>query len=104
MIELELSPAHRPGYYRAAWDGLALTSSRQPFYDAARVLLGMGAAPGEELAARWAGSSIVALRSTVGDAARWVVEESDRTGLRLRAYRSPEEKGLRPALVVGLGA
>jgi hypothetical protein len=62
--------------YAAVLDGRKLCSSRQPFYEAARVLLGEGVDPETVLEATHQGSSIVAMRSTVGEAARWTVSES----------------------------
>ena len=32
---------------------------------------------------------------TVGEAAKWTVEETDERGLQRRPYRTPEEKGLK---------
>lgn len=87
MIELVLKPASTPGRYVAEMNGVPVVSSKQPFYDAARELLGRGVVPETELRARWHGSEIVAMRSTVGEAARWMVEETDKGGLSRRKWR-----------------
>jgi hypothetical protein len=89
-LELALSPvAGRPGFYAADLGGCrVVAASRQPFLDAARALLALGVPPGAALAARHVGSAIVAMRSTVGEAAALAVEETDDRGLRLRRWRA----------------
>lgn len=71
-IELSLSPTpNRPGYFSAQLGGRCiLKASRQPLYDAARVLLGEGLAPETPIATRHAGSPIVATRSTLAEASK----------------------------------
>jgi hypothetical protein len=88
VIALVLHPVPgRPGAHDAMHGGRRLCRSRQPFLDGARALLAAGVAPETVLEARHRGSAIVALRSTVGEAARWTIEESDRDGLRRRLWR-----------------
>ncbi len=77
----------RPGIYDAMLGQRRIVRSRQPLLDAARVLLGEGADPATVIEACHLGSGTVALRSTIGDAARWTLEESDRGGLRRRLWR-----------------
>lgn len=60
-----------------------------PFYSAARVLLDEGVSPDTVLTMRHEGSSIVSMRSTIGEAARLTVTEEDKKGLRVRKYRPP---------------
>lgn len=82
-IDRELVPLPAsPGRYKATVGGEELCRSRQPFYDAARALLAEGYAPETVLEARHQGSDIVAMRGTVGEAAKWTVQERDRGGLR----------------------
>jgi hypothetical protein len=94
MTSLELWPMpEKPGRYAAVLpDGRVLVQSRQPFYDGARKLLAEGVPPETVIEARHKGSSIVALRSTVGEAAKWSVEESDRGGIARRRYRAWSER------------
>jgi hypothetical protein len=61
--------------YAAVLDGRTLCTSRQPFYEAARVLLGEGTDPETVLEAT---HHFVAMRSTVGEAARWTVSDGER--------------------------
>jgi len=58
--------------------GRVLATSREPFFAAARQLLAEGADPTTPLVMRWGGSSVDALRSTVGTAAGLTVVENDR--------------------------
>jgi hypothetical protein len=58
-----------------------LSSSRQPFLDAARVLLAEGA-----IAMRHRGSATIAMTSTVGEAAKLTVKEGP-NGPRFRKWR-----------------
>lgn len=73
--------------YAAALDGRVLCTSRQPLFDAARVLLSEGAPPDAVLAARHVGTPTIAMRSTVGEAAQWAIEERNRGGLRRLPWR-----------------
>ena len=82
-LTIVLTPVpSRPGRYAAALGSEELCRSRQPLYDSARVLLARGVPPGTVIEARHAGSAIIGMRSTLGDAAQWSVEETDRDGLR----------------------
>jgi hypothetical protein len=71
-----------PGRYAARHGDRVLCRSRQPFFDAGRALLAGGSPPETALEARHTGSDIVAMRSTVGEAAKWTIEERDRGGMR----------------------
>lgn len=72
--------------YLALIEGEAVITSRQPLFASARVLLDRGADPDTVVTMRHEGSATVSLRSTVGRAAGWRVEEPDRGGIRLRRY------------------
>lgn len=79
MIEIEFQPAKTPGTYWPIFNGEKLTqATRQPFFDSARSLLKLGVDPEAVLVARHAGSKIEAMRSTVGEAAKWSCWEADR--------------------------
>ena len=84
-ITLELTPT---GRWRALLDGTKLlVTSREPFYSAARVLLGEGLDPETVLEAQHKGSPIVAMRCKLGEAAKWTVQETDKGGLQRRKWR-----------------
>lgn len=88
ILELVLTPIKtRPGHYAISLDGRCLVRSREPFFSAARVLEAEGVPPDTILTTRHAGSTVTATRSTVGEAAKWTIEESDDRGLRLRKWR-----------------
>lgn len=90
-LELELVPVpSRPSFYAAMLGGRLLCRSRMPLLDAARVLLAEGITPETELAARHVGRAIVAMRSTVGEAAKWTIRERDRGGLSKELWQSFE--------------
>jgi hypothetical protein len=95
MITLVLVPADRLGRFWPYVDGRRLTkrSTRQPFYDGARALAAAGHHPETTLEARHQGNDIIAMRSTIGEAAKWRIEESDSDGLRRRPW-SPYETGI----------
>jgi hypothetical protein len=59
---------------------------RCPFYTSARKLLEQGISPETPLAMRHAGSSTIAMTSTVGEAAKWTIEEGEDVGPRLKRY------------------
>jgi hypothetical protein len=90
-ILLELTPVrNRPGRYSAHVDGRCVVrGSRQPFFDAARALRAGGVPDTTVIEARHAGSATIAMRSTVGEAAKWAIEETDRGGLRRRPWKPP---------------
>ena len=66
MTILDVRPADRHGQYTAALDGRDLVTSRQPFLDAARVLLSEGADPQTTLVMRWVTTGTDSLRSLSG--------------------------------------
>jgi hypothetical protein len=77
-IEIIVMPVDRRGRFTARLgDRVILKSSRQPLLDAARILA-EGVAPSTRIAMRHAGANHVALRSTVGTAARLTVAERNK--------------------------
>jgi hypothetical protein len=89
-IELTLAPVPgRPSYYTAkdVAGRVVVRASRQPLLDAARALARVGMPPEAIVTARHRGSGIVAMRATIGEAAKWRLEESDRGGLKRRPWR-----------------
>jgi hypothetical protein len=92
MIALVLVPHKRFGRYVALLDDEKITKpTRQPFFDAARTLLGRGWNPDTVLEASHEGSAIVAMRSTIGEAAKWTITEADRGGLQKRLWHPYED-------------
>jgi hypothetical protein len=92
-VEFELVPIRgRPGCFAAVLpDGRVLIrASRQPLLDGARALAAEGGSREAVITARHRGSTIVAMHSTVGEAGKWRIEESDRGGLKKRRW-SPFE-------------
>jgi hypothetical protein len=86
----------RPGRYAAVLpDGRVLVQSRQPLLDGARKLLAEGVPPETVLETRHKGSTIVAQRSTVGEAAKWTVHESDKGGIRRERFDPEASERLR---------
>lgn len=93
-LSIELVPVRqRPGVYAALLGQRVLARSRQPLLDAARGLLAEGMAPETVLVARHAGSSTIAMRSTVGEAAKWTIKERDRGGLRKELWQPHPKAG-----------
>jgi hypothetical protein len=78
-----------PGRYLAQLGGeVLIASSRQPFLDSARILLGRGVAPGALLVMRHEGDpTVAAVAGTVGWAAEYTVEEADRGVPRFRPWK-----------------
>jgi hypothetical protein len=88
VIRIEVRPAARPGLFTASLAGRDLCTSRQPFLDASRVLLGEGARPETALVMRWAETGTESLRSMIGVAAKLTVREECHDGApRFRSYR-----------------
>jgi hypothetical protein len=79
-----------PGRFEArlaSTDELLVGSSRQPFVDAARVLIEKGHHPATILVMKHLGSNIIALKAPLGKAAKLGVEEGP-NGPRLVQYRT----------------
>ena len=76
------------GRFAAMLDGAELCRSRAPFFAAARALLTRGADAAAVLLARHDGSSVIALRSTIGEAAKWSISEGVKGGLNRVPFNS----------------
>jgi hypothetical protein len=73
--------------FTASLDGtVVVRRTDQPLLDGARVLLAQGAQPDAVITTRHAGSPHIALRSTIGVAAKWTVQESATVGPRFRKW------------------
>ena len=86
-VELVVSPVGRLGHFRAQLGHRELVTSRQPFLDSARVLLGEGCDPTTVLVMRHAGSKADSLRGTIGAAAKLTVAEGELDPPRFRAWK-----------------
>ena len=90
MITIEIHKAAEIGtrgqVYAACVEGRELCQSRTPFFAAARVLQDEGVDPATPIQMRHQGSREVGLHSTVGEAAKWTVEETDLEPMRFRKY------------------
>jgi hypothetical protein len=96
-----------PGYFEArlaTTNELLVKCSRQPFLDAARMLIDNGHDPNAVLLMKHAGSDIVALKAPLAKAAKLGVEEGPngprfvpfRTGPRTRVAAPPIAPSVRP--------
>jgi hypothetical protein len=94
MAHLVMTPSTRkPWLFSATLDGVVIVkASRQPLLDGARALLGLGWSPTARLTASHAGDTTAQLQSTIGEAAKWTVTESDRGGLRKALWQPYEVK------------
>jgi hypothetical protein len=88
------------GRYLATLDdkAIGIKPTRQPFFNAARALLALGHDPATMLEARYRGSKIIAMCSTIGEAAKWRIKETDKRGLEKLIW-SPIEIGVSSAPV-----
>ena len=103
MIEIVVYPVGRKrsdgtiagrGSFRAmVGERVLVISSRTPFLSAARVLLAEGVNPETRIWMRHAHSSVVSLRSTVGEAATLTVDETGAP--RFQTYAVPDLEGPR---------
>jgi len=73
--------------FDAFHQGRHITTSRTPFYAAARKLIEQGHDPQSILVMRHEGSDRDCLRQRLGDAAKLTLEEDSRKGFRFRPYR-----------------
>jgi hypothetical protein len=97
MTHLTLIPSRRSTkgtvYHVVADHSFLLLESRLPFYEGARELLKMGYPEGEVLTASHGDSPTIAMRSTIGGAAKWTIEETAARGMR-RIRWAPMPKNL----------
>ena len=89
MIEIIVKPAGRGRFCAMVGGRMLVIMSRTPFLTAARVLLADGVDPATPIRMRHEGSSVIALRSTVGEAASLTVVERDdgKTAPRFRPFK-----------------
>lgn len=87
--------ARRPGYFRVHLGGrILVAASRQPFCDAARLLLAECRDPRTILVMKHMGAATESLRGSIGTAAQLTVEERANSGPRFAAWRpSPFDAG-----------
>jgi hypothetical protein len=82
-----VAPNGAPGHFSAELNGQpVVVSSRQPFLDAARVLINLGADTNSWIIMRHRGSDVDALRAKIGIAAALVVKEPDRGRVHFSRY------------------
>lgn len=86
MVELHVRERQkRDGVFEARVDGDLVCVSRQPLYDAARVLLKKGFSS-DEIIRKITRSGVLSMQTTIGNAAYWAVSGSDRAGIHLRKW------------------
>jgi hypothetical protein len=85
-MNITIRPLGR-GRFAASLDQRLLCKSKTPLLTAARILQAEGVPDDAPLTMTREGSSIVAMRSTVGKAAGLIVEETDTRGPRFKTYR-----------------
>ncbi|QRM28685.1 hypothetical protein [Microvirga sp. VF16] len=91
-LHLTVRPVGRDRY-AALLDSQELCRSSTPFFAAARQLLAQGRDPSTPLSMRHEGSAIVALRSTIGKAARLTIQESAKDSARIVRLRTAVANG-----------
>jgi hypothetical protein len=88
QVSIVVEPVGNHGRFSARFDGRVLVaSSRQPFLDAARVLLAEGRDPSIILTMRHAGNPTECLRARLGVAAGLTVREEDGRPPRFARWR-----------------
>jgi hypothetical protein len=75
------------GRFAASLGQRLLCKSKTPLLTAARILQAEGAPDDTPISMTHEGSSVVAMRSTIGKAAGLIVEETDTKGPKFKAYR-----------------
>jgi hypothetical protein len=99
-LNLTVYPLGR-GLYEARLGSTVLCRSKTPFLSAARALLEANHAPETQLTMAHEGSDVVAMRATLGTAARLTVEETHRSGPNFRPYRPHPRPSMAPAATEG---
>jgi hypothetical protein len=84
---LTIVPVGHGSFSASLGDDVVLERTSEPLLDGARALLKRGAHPGAVVTTRHAGSPHIAMRSTVGEAARWTVQESATVGPSFRKWK-----------------
>lgn len=88
-----ISPNGAPGHYDAVVNAeMLVRSSRTPFCDAARVLLGRGVDSNSWLIMRHTGTETNSLQGKVGVAAKLMATEGEREGPRFRRWMPPPSR------------
>jgi hypothetical protein len=102
-----VSPTKSAGHFQARLqqsNEILVKNSRQPFLDAARVLMEKGADPNALLVMKHSGSDSVALRAPLAKAAKLTVEEGPH-GPRFVAFRTgPKTRVAAPPIAPSPGA
>jgi len=75
------------GHFAAFLGQRLLCESKTPFFTSARTLRAEGVPDNTPIIMKHEGSPIVAMRSTIGEAASKIVHETDREGPKLKRYR-----------------
>lgn len=80
MVKLLLTPSkitknRGQSFLAITENGDFVVDSPSPFFNGARALLEMGYSPEEELTAQHSGQDFIAMRSTIGEAAKWAIRE-----------------------------
>ena len=85
-MNITIRPLGR-GRFAASVGQREICQSKTPFFTAARILQAEGVPDETPITLTHEGSDIVAMRSTVGEAASRIVEETDANGPRFKRYR-----------------
>jgi hypothetical protein len=85
-MNITIRPLGR-GRFAASLGQRLLCESKTPLFTSARILQAEGAPNDSPITMTHEGSSVVAMRSTVGEAASKIVHETDKEGPKLKRYR-----------------
>jgi hypothetical protein len=86
------------GRFAAILEGRQLCVSREPLLAASRILLAEGMDPATPIIKRHAGSDFDAMRSTIGEAAKWTVRENETEGPYFVPYRAFPRDAVHPPM------
>lgn len=90
QMKITVKPSNRdPSYFHVYLDGKRFCGSRTPFFTAARKLLKIDTSPNEPLEMYHEGKDYLALKSTVGYAAKWTIRENAWVGPIRVPYTAP---------------
>jgi hypothetical protein len=85
-MNITIRPLGR-GRFAASVGQRLLCESKTPFFTSARILQAEGIPDNTPITMTHEGSSVVALRSTIGEAASKIVHETETAGPKLKRYR-----------------
>jgi hypothetical protein len=85
-MNITIRPLGR-GRFAASIGQRLLCESKTPLFTATRILQAEGVADNTPITMTHEGSSVVAMQSTVGEAAGKIVHETDREGPKFKRYR-----------------